>query len=112
MKLLAEEWQYQFEAWLLRMGSFPVRLVYSQDKSGCYETDAKHLFRLENGTYSVVHEVGCSCYDYSDATVEVYATLDEAVQAFRVDFDHSPSFRVSLSSIIEEKKLVEQEGKT
>jgi hypothetical protein len=44
---------------------------------GCFSNpnsdgvDEMHVFQLSDGRYVVVYESGCSCYDYSDAHLEI-----------------------------------------
>jgi len=44
--------------------------------------DAAHVYKLANGKFATVFESGCSCYDSSDAAVEVHETETEAMKSF------------------------------
>ena len=74
--------EYEMEAWTPIMGSEPVEQVRHLDRSEPYECDEAHVFRLANGKYATVIERGCSCYEASDAKIEVFPTLEAAVAAY------------------------------
>ncbi len=73
---------YGVSSWITQMGSEPVEMIESFDKSAAYEMDAAHVFKLANGKYSTVIESGCSCYESSDASVEVHTTKKAALKSF------------------------------
>lgn len=60
-----------------------VREIVSQDKSENYETDAAHVFELDNKQFMAVIERGCSCYDYSDADVTICDCEAAALEIFK-----------------------------
>lgn len=74
--------KYALEVWAQRLGSAVVKQLEHRDWSAPYEVDEAHLFELANGKCAVVTESGCSCYDYDDADVTVYDTLEEAKASF------------------------------
>lgn len=74
---------WEVEAWIERLGSTPVERIKFRDESQSYEMDMIHLLRLENGKYAVVTESGCSCYDSSQAEIEVFPTLERAEESFK-----------------------------
>lgn len=76
-------WRYEFDAWIEILGSEPIELIKSIDKSESYEQDHKHLFKLDNGEYAVIHESGDSCYEPSDAIINKFPDLDSAITFFR-----------------------------
>jgi len=49
----------------------PVSEIGHADFSPSYEVDTLHVFTLDNGKCVVVHECGCSCYESSQADLEV-----------------------------------------
>lgn len=59
-----------------------VRQLEHKDNSEPYEVDEAHVFELEDGRYATVLEYGCSCYSYDDAIVNIFDTLDEAMENF------------------------------
>ncbi len=69
---------YAYDCWKDQLGSVPVEQIDRFDISEQYEVEAGHFLKLEDGKYAVITESGCSCYDYSDANVDVYDTLAEA----------------------------------
>lgn len=77
---LWESWSYEFQEWIKKLRSVPVRLVVSYDKSESYDMDRLHVFELENGQYAVITECGCSCYSASDADVDLFPEQGMAVQ--------------------------------
>lgn len=74
--------EYQIKAWLYALGSRPEKRVRYADYGQTYEVEMMHVFILQNGKYATVLESGCSCYDSSDAEIEVFATFQAAVQKF------------------------------
>lgn len=80
---LQEEWSYEFKAWIVRLGSMPVELIISEDQSESYEMDRRHVFKLENGQYALISEVGCSCYMSEEADIELYPNKAAALKAFK-----------------------------
>ena len=63
-------------------GLMPVRLIKTVDKSRSYEMDAMHLFEMENGEYLTISEMGCSCYDSSQADLQLHPNLADAETLF------------------------------
>jgi hypothetical protein len=74
--------EYANKVWEQQLGSKIVDTVRSEDWSYSYEMDAAHIFKLENSKYALITERGCSCYDYSDADIMVYETLEAAEANF------------------------------
>lgn len=70
------------QAWLYRLGSTPVERIAHEDISGDYRMTAAHVYRLENGQFALVTESGCSCYDASDADIDLFPTQESAMEAF------------------------------
>ena len=73
---------YGQEVWEKQLDSKIVEVLESEDWSACYEMDAAHLVKLDNGKYVVIEERGCSCYDSSDATLLEFDYLEEARAQF------------------------------
>ena len=76
-KALWDSWSYEFKAWIGTLQSVPVALVVSKDHSEPYEMDRKHIFKLENGHYAFIQESGCSCYEASEAEIQLAPNLRE-----------------------------------
>lgn len=74
--------EYALECWRGEFGGDPVREVASADWSECYEIDACHVFELQNGKFALVSERGCSCYDYSGASISIFETEAEAMKEY------------------------------
>lgn len=74
---------YAKECWETQTGQKIVQEHASADWSECYDQDAAHVFELDNGKFLFVRESGCSCYDYSDAFLDVVDTLDEAMTLYK-----------------------------
>lgn len=66
---------WQIEAWIMRLGSFPRKRVFHKDYAGSYEKREAHVLQLENGKYALVVEEGCSCYESSQANIEIFQSL-------------------------------------
>lgn len=79
---LVEAWEWEFKYWIPIFGSEPIRLVYSKDNSEPYEMDRRLIFGLENGQFAVVKERGCSCYEPSEAVIDLLPTLEKAIEVF------------------------------
>lgn len=78
--------EYALEAWSGRIGAKVVAQLdfWNGDPNhNDYGIDQTHLFKLENKKYAVVRESGCSCYDYSDADIEIHTTK----KAAKADFE-------------------------
>jgi hypothetical protein len=74
--------KYDLEAWIFRLGSTPVERVAHEDKSGSYEMNQAHVYRLENGRFALVTESGCSCYSNSDADIDLFPDQAAAMASF------------------------------
>jgi len=81
-ELLWKEWSYHFKEWMEKLQSAPIELIKSKDKSGSYEMNRRHIFKLENKKYAVIIERGCSCYSDSDAEIELFPNIKEAKKSF------------------------------
>jgi len=73
---------YEIEAWINQLGSMPKKVLKSGDYSGSYEMDCARVVELENGQFAFITESGCSCYDTSDADIELKPNEKEALKAF------------------------------
>ena len=71
-----EKWSYEFEIWKKHIGFEPIELIAQVDCSQSYETDLIHIFKNKNGSFAIVRESGCSCYDTSEADVQIYDSLE------------------------------------
>lgn len=63
---------WEIEAWILSLGSFPIKRHYHGVGDENYNMDRAHVLELENGKWAVVTEEGCSCYSSEEAEVEVF----------------------------------------
>ena len=84
---LWNSWRYEFEAWMPRLMSAPIALIVSKDHSEPYEMDRKHIFRLENSQYAFITESGCSCYEASEAQIELAPNLREAKKLWNANIE-------------------------
>lgn len=75
---------WQIEAWIMRLGSFPVQRIEHCDRSGGYRKRAAHVLVLENGKYALVSEIGCSCYSAADAEIEIFPNKRVVLSKFSV----------------------------
>lgn len=73
---------YELEAWITTLGSLPVERIRHADLSESYEMNMAHLFLLENGLYALVTESGCSCYESSQADIELFKSKTAAINSF------------------------------
>ena len=67
------------ECWTSTAGSKPASEVGHADFSESYEVDTMHVFQLQNGQWAVVRECGCSCYESSEADIELFPSYGKAV---------------------------------
>lgn len=81
-KELRKAWGYEFKAWEMEMGSLPTKLIASLDRSESYEMSRAMVFKLANRKYAVAIEEGCSCYEATDANIEIHPTLGAAMKSF------------------------------
>ena len=80
---LWDSWGYSFEGWIRKLESVPVKLVKQKDFSEAYTMDRAEVFKLENGSYALVKESGCSCYDSTtDAKIELFPNLLRVKKAY------------------------------
>lgn len=63
---------WQIEAWIMRLGSFPVARVEHANQNENYSRREAHVLKLENGQYALVSEIGCSCYSSNNAEIELF----------------------------------------
>jgi len=75
--------EYEIEAWLERLQSYPVKLIEQLDTGGAYEMERFSIVKLENGKYATIYESGCSCYGPEDADIDLHPTLASAKQALK-----------------------------
>ena len=73
---------YKLEYWIGTLGSIPLKEVARADYSQSYETDSMMVYELENGKYATVLEVGCSCYNSSDAQIDIFPSKKAAMKSF------------------------------
>ena len=79
-KLGISEWD--LKAWIGTLGSVPVERLAHEDLSESYEMTVAHVFKLENKKYALITEEGCSCYESSQAEIELFPTKAAALEAF------------------------------
>ena len=79
-KINLDDWE--IKAWITRLGSMPIEIVESCDRSADYEVTKFKVLKLENGNYATVEENGCSCYEADDADIEIFSSKKEAVAQF------------------------------
>lgn len=78
---LHREWSYAFECWTNQhVGFFPIEMVGSHNRSESYTKNEMHVFKNMNGSYAIVRESGCSCYERSNAQVDFVKTKKEALK--------------------------------
>lgn len=90
---LWESWSYEFAEWIKTMQSAPIELVKSVDYSQSYEMDRGHIFKLENKSYAVVIESGCSCYSCSDAKIELFGKKSDAEKSLQKYIDQQEQYK-------------------
>lgn len=64
-----------------RLKSMPKKTVFYKDNSESYEMDRVWVLLLESGQYAGVFECGCSCYESSDANIDLYPSKAKAMDA-------------------------------
>lgn len=76
--ITTEEMNNQFHSafayWKNTTGFEPVSLLASVDHGECYEVNSLHVFKLKRG-YAIVHESGCSCYEFDSASIDILPSL-------------------------------------
>lgn len=72
----------EISAWIHALGSMPISRIAHEDRSQSYEMDVAHVFELENGKFALVTEEGCSCYESSDAQIELFPDKKKALKQF------------------------------
>lgn len=75
--------EYDVEAWIAMLESVPIESIKQVDHSRSYDMARGHLFKLENGKYATVFEEGCSCYTPENAQIELFPTLERALDSFK-----------------------------
>ena len=75
-----DEWE--LKSWIARLGSVPVKIIEDCNRSADYEVTKFKVLKLENGNYATVEENGCSCYESSQANIEIFSSKKEAVAQF------------------------------
>jgi len=78
---LDKEWEHPFHYWKKTTGFNPIRHVKSNDFGERYEMNIGHVFELVGGKGALVIEQGCSCYESSDASIDLYPDVDSALDA-------------------------------
>lgn len=71
-----------FENWRHTTGFDPVELLATANQAGSYETSELHVFKLKRG-YAIVHESGCSCYESSDAKIDILPSLKSVKESLK-----------------------------
>ena len=82
---IKEKWtldEYNLKAWIYTLGSVPIAQVAAENRSESYEMDKAWVLLLENGKYAFVLERGCSCYEPSDAKIELFPDEKSAMSKF------------------------------
>lgn len=74
---------YEFQAWITRLRSAPVKEVACGDFGEAYEVNCARVLKLENGKYALITESGCSCYEAQMADIELFPTKKAAMEQFR-----------------------------
>ena len=80
MKMSMES--YELEDFIGRLESVPIDRIAYEDRAGSYEMRQVSVWKLENGKYAVISEMGCSCYDRSQADVELFESVKKAMESF------------------------------
>ncbi len=73
---------YEIKEWIDAFGSVPIERIAHMDVSQSYEMDRAHVFSLKSGKYALVVESGCSCYEPSQASIELFPSERAALEAF------------------------------
>lgn len=73
---------YELEAWEPTFGSSVVERVAHEDLGQAYEVCAAHVLKLANNRYALVTELGCSCYEPREATIDLHPNKRSAMAAF------------------------------
>ena len=79
---MKEKYASEFRYWIDRLGSFPMEQIAHADFSESYEVDVVHVLLLEDGKYALIIEHGCSCYEVSDADIELFPTKEAVMDKF------------------------------
>lgn len=74
--------EYELKAWIERLGSEPVERIAYIDIPISYEMSRASVFELKDGKYAIVTESGCSCYDASEANIDLYPKLEQVLEKF------------------------------
>ena len=74
---------YEISAWIMRLGSFPVECIKTGDAGESYVKEQFHVVKLENGKFASIHESGCSCYEASNAEIDLHPNQKSAMTAYR-----------------------------
>lgn len=76
---------YEIDTWLERLGAIPTAVVDNHDRSeGSYEMDKGMVLKLANGQFALITESGCSCYEASDANIDLFPSEAQALMAFKI----------------------------
>lgn len=73
---------YLLDTWASSLPSKAIEVLYTEDHGAAYEVNSQHVLLLEDGRCAVVTECGCSCYDSSQADIEIHSQ-DYAKQLHR-----------------------------
>lgn len=74
---------WDYEAWVIRLGGLPTEVLAHEDRSGGYEQNSAHVFKIRPGRYALVTESGCSCYSSRDAAIYIYGRASDALKDFK-----------------------------
>lgn len=79
---LEKRFEYEFQHWKGTTGFEPIELIASENNAGSYEKSELHVFKMKRG-YAIVRESGCSCYEASDASIDILPSLKAAKESLR-----------------------------
>lgn len=82
---------WQIEAWIMRLGSFPIERIAYQNNSGGYRKAEAHIVKLENGKYATITEEGCSCYTADRAEIQIHPNERSAKDLFNKWVKENPN---------------------
>lgn len=78
---MVDGYEYEIKEWINSFGSVPISEIARVDFDTYYSTDNAQVFELENGSFAMVVEEGCSCYSSSDAYIEIFQAREHALKA-------------------------------
>lgn len=75
---------YEIEDFIVRLGSMPIERIAFEDRAGSYEMRQASVYKLENGQFATIVEEGCSCYSRTQADIELFASVNPAMEKFEL----------------------------